>query len=92
MIRERREPRDVLVLAQIVDLVRSGAGTTRPELEAVTGLGRTVVNDRVREGIELGVLAEVEAAPSGRAGKRFGPWSGVPARTRGSSAGSSVPK
>ena len=58
--------RDVLVLAQIVDLVRSGAGTTRPELEAVTGLGRTVVNDRVREGIDLGVLAEVEAAPSGQ--------------------------
>src|SRR3954470_9109835 len=58
--------RDVLVLAQIVDLVRSGAGTTRPELEAVTGLGRTIVNDRVREGIDLGVLAEVEAAPSGQ--------------------------
>jgi predicted NBD/HSP70 family sugar kinase len=58
--------RDVLVLAQIVDLVRSGAGITRPELEAVTGLGRTVVNDRVREGVDLGVLAEVEAAPSGR--------------------------
>src|SRR4051794_12043291 len=58
--------RDVLVLAQIVDLVRSGAGTTRPELEGVTGLGRTIVNDRVREGIDLGVLAEVEAAPSGQ--------------------------
>ena len=58
--------RDVLVLAQIVDLVRSGAGTTRPELEGVTGLGRTIVNDRVREGIALGVLAEVEAAPSGQ--------------------------
>src|SRR3954449_7869959 len=57
--------RDVLVLTQIVDLVRSGAGTTRPELEAVTGLGRTIVNDRVREGVDLGVLAEVEAAPSG---------------------------
>src|SRR3954467_7833705 len=58
--------RDVLVLTQIVDLVRSGAATTRPELEAVTGLGRTVVNDRVREGVDLGVLAEVEAAPSGQ--------------------------
>jgi predicted NBD/HSP70 family sugar kinase len=58
--------RDVLVLVQIVDLVRSGAGTTRPELEAVTGLGRTIVNDRVGEGIALGVLAEVEAAPSGQ--------------------------
>jgi predicted NBD/HSP70 family sugar kinase len=58
--------RDILVLAQIVDLVRSGTGSTRPELEAVTGLGRTIVNDRVREGIDLGVLAEVEAAPSGQ--------------------------
>src|SRR3954451_3781897 len=58
--------RDVLVLAQIVDLVRSGAGITRPELEAVTGLGRTVVNDRVREGVELGVLAERAAAASAR--------------------------
>jgi predicted NBD/HSP70 family sugar kinase len=58
--------RDILVLAQIVDLVRAGTATTRPELEAITGLGRTVVNDRVREGVELGVLAEVEAAPSGQ--------------------------
>lgn len=58
--------RDILVLAQIVDLVRAGAATTRPDLEAITGLGRTVVNDRVREGVELGVLAEVEAAPSGQ--------------------------
>jgi len=58
--------RDILVLAQIVDLVRAGTATTRPELEAITGLGRTVVNDRVREGVDLGVLAEVEAAPSGQ--------------------------
>src|SRR3954447_21957647 len=58
--------RDVLVLTQIVDVVRSGGATMRPELEAVTGLGRTVVNDRVREGVDLGVLAEVEAAPSGQ--------------------------
>jgi predicted NBD/HSP70 family sugar kinase len=58
--------RDILVLAQIVDLVRGGSATTRPELEAITALGRTVVNDRVREGVELGVLAEVEAAPSGQ--------------------------
>jgi predicted NBD/HSP70 family sugar kinase len=58
--------RDILVLARIVDLVRAGTATTRPDLEAITGLGRTVVNDRVREGVELGVLAEVEAAPSGQ--------------------------
>lgn len=58
--------RDILVLAQIVDLVRAGTATTRPELETVTGLGRTIVNDRVREGMELGVLGETEAAPSGQ--------------------------
>lgn len=58
--------RDILVLAQIVDLVRAGSAVTRPELEAATGLGRTIVNDRVREGVELGVLAEVDAAPSGQ--------------------------
>ncbi|GAA0248543.1 ROK family protein [Cryptosporangium japonicum] len=61
--------RDILVLAQIVDLVRAGTATTRPELETATGLGRTVVNDRVREGLELGVLAEIEAAPSGQRGR-----------------------
>jgi predicted NBD/HSP70 family sugar kinase len=59
------DARDVLVLAQIVDVVRSGAAVTRPELESVTGLGRAVVSDRVRDGIELGVLTEVEAAPQG---------------------------
>ncbi|GLY81992.1 ROK family protein [Actinoallomurus iriomotensis] len=58
--------RDILVLAQIVDMVRAGAATTRPELEALTGLGRTVVNERLREGVELGVLAEVDAVPSGQ--------------------------
>ncbi len=57
--------RDVLVLTQIVDLVRAGGASTRPEIEAATGLGRTIVNQRVREGLELGVLAEEEAAPSG---------------------------
>jgi predicted NBD/HSP70 family sugar kinase len=57
--------RDVLVLAQIVDLVRGGSATSRPELEAMTGLGRAVVNERVREGLELGVLAEVEPVPTG---------------------------
>jgi predicted NBD/HSP70 family sugar kinase len=61
--------RDVLVLTQIVDLVRAGAAVTRPELEAVTGLGRAVVNDRLREGVELGLLAELDASPSGSRGR-----------------------
>ncbi|MGY1686567.1 ROK family protein [Geodermatophilus sp. SYSU D00867] len=61
--------RDVLVLAQIVDLVRTGVAVTRPELEAVTGLGRTVVNDRLREGVDLGVLAEVDPLATGSRGR-----------------------
>ncbi|WP_433306101.1 ROK family protein [Actinoplanes sp. CA-030573] len=56
--------RDILVLAQIVELVRSGSAITRPDLENVTGLGRAVVNDRIREGLELGVLHELTATPS----------------------------
>ncbi len=50
--------RDILLLAQIVDLVRTGAAITRPDLEQVTGLGRTVVNERIREGVDLGILEE----------------------------------
>jgi predicted NBD/HSP70 family sugar kinase len=61
--------RDVLVLAQIVDLVRARAAVTRPELEAATGLGRTAVNERLREGVDLGVLSEVDALPSGQRGR-----------------------
>jgi len=55
---------DVLVLAQLVDLVRTGRATTRPELEAVTGLGRKVVTERLRDALSLGVLVEGELAPS----------------------------
>ena len=57
--------RDILALAQIVDLVRAGLASTRPELEAATGLGRAVVNERLREGVALGVLAELDPAPRG---------------------------
>ncbi|WP_433364580.1 ROK family protein [Actinoplanes sp. CA-142083] len=56
--------RDILVLAQIIEIVRAETAMTRPDLESVTGLGRTVINDRIREGLELGVLKELEAAPS----------------------------
>jgi len=56
--------RDVLVLAHILELVRSGDASTRAQLEAATGLGRTVVNDRLQEGLDLGLLADGEQAPS----------------------------
>ena len=58
--------RDILLLAQIVDLVRTGVANTRPELEQATGLGRTVVNERLREGMGLGILEEGGIAPAER--------------------------
>src|SRR3954454_15778176 len=58
--------RDILLLAQIVDLVRTGVANTRPELEQATGLGRTVVNERLREGMDLGVLEEGGTAQAER--------------------------
>ncbi len=62
--------RDILVLAQIVDLVRSTEGATRSWIEAETGLGRAVVNDRLAEGISLGVLEELDPVPEpGRRGR-----------------------
>lgn len=64
-MQSRPSARDVLALAQIVGLVQAGTAVTRSALEAATGLGRAVVSDRLREGMELGVLAEVEAAPTG---------------------------
>lgn len=62
--------RDILVLSQIVDLVRETDGATRSWIEAETGLGRAVVNDRLAEGIELGILEELEpVAEKGRRGR-----------------------
>lgn len=58
--------RDILLLAQIVDLVRTRVANTRPELEQATGLGRTVVNERLREGMDLGILEEGGTAPAER--------------------------
>jgi predicted NBD/HSP70 family sugar kinase len=52
------------VLTQIVDLVRRDDANSRPQLEALTGLGRAVVNERLADGIELGVLEELEAMPT----------------------------
>ncbi len=62
--------RDILVLAQIVDLVREAEGATRSWIEAETGLGRAVVNDRLAEGIDLGIIEELEpVAEKGRRGR-----------------------
>jgi predicted NBD/HSP70 family sugar kinase len=58
--------RDILLLAQIVDLIRTGVANTRPDLEQATGLGRTVVNERLREGMDLGILEEGGTAQAER--------------------------
>lgn len=58
--------RDILLLAQIVDLVRTGVANTRPDLEQATNLGRTVVNERLREGMDLGILEEGGTAQAER--------------------------
>ncbi|MDF2555686.1 MAG: xylR3, partial [Microbacterium sp.] len=51
-------------LLRIVNLVRTGEATTRPEIGRLTGLGRGVVTQRVDHAIELGFLADGEYAPS----------------------------
>jgi glucokinase-like ROK family protein len=51
-------------LVQVLDLVRFGAATTRPELIRQSGLGRTVVVQRVSQLLELGLLSEGKNAPS----------------------------
>lgn len=60
-------------LSAVVDLIRTGAGRTRPELEHLTGLGRKLVAQRVAELIDAGLVAEDSLGPStgGRAPRRL---------------------
>ncbi|MFJ9180630.1 ROK family protein [Streptomyces sp. NPDC102360] len=51
-------------LSAVVDLVRSGRARTRPELGAVSMLGRTVISQRVDQAIDLGLLEDAETGPS----------------------------
>lgn len=55
---------EVTSLLRIVNLVRTGEATTRPEIGRVTGLGRGVVTQRVDQAIEMGFLADGEYGPS----------------------------
>jgi predicted NBD/HSP70 family sugar kinase len=67
-------------LAAVLNLVRSGRAHTRQDLERVSGLGRTVVADRVATLLDLGLLSEEGLGPStgGRAPRqvRFNPEAG----------------
>lgn len=53
---------DALVAA--LDLIRAGAAQTRPELVRQTGLGRTVVTQRVQHLLDVGVVEEAGLGPS----------------------------
>ncbi|MDQ1485737.1 MAG: hypothetical protein QOJ62_1430 [Actinomycetota bacterium] len=66
-----REQLDSLVA--VLSLIRSGVASTRPELGRVTGLGRTVVTQRVEELIRQGLIEEGQLGPSsgGRAPRQL---------------------
>lgn len=51
-------------LLRIVNMVRTGEASTRPEIGRVTGLGRGVVTQRVDHAIEMGYLADGDFGPS----------------------------
>lgn len=51
-------------LLRIVNMVRTGDASTRPEIGRVTGLGRGVVTQRVDQAIEMGYLEDSEFGPS----------------------------
>jgi glucokinase-like ROK family protein len=51
-------------LVTVLDLVRAGAVRTRPELSRRTGLGRTVITQRVAQLIESGLVEDGDFGPS----------------------------
>jgi predicted NBD/HSP70 family sugar kinase len=51
-------------LITVLDLVRTGAASTRQEIEAQAGLGRAVVTDRVATLIAMGLVEEGDLGPS----------------------------
>ncbi len=51
-------------LVTVLDLVRSGAAITRPELSRQSGLGRTVVTQRVEQLLQHGLIEEAGLASS----------------------------
>lgn len=55
---------EVTSLLRIVNMVRTGDATTRPDIGRVTGLGRGVVAQRVDQAIEMGFLGDGEYGPS----------------------------
>ncbi|KAA5837985.1 ROK family protein [Saccharopolyspora hirsuta] len=66
-------PEDFRHLVTVLDLVRSGRATTRPELTRRSGLGRTVINQRVAQLARHGLVEEGDLAQStgGRAARQL---------------------
>lgn len=64
---------EVTSFLRIVNMVRTGEASTRPEIGRVTGLGRGVITQRVDQAIELGYLEDGAFGPSsgGRAPRRL---------------------
>lgn len=62
---------EVTSLLRIVNMVRTGEASTRPEIGRITGLGRGVVTQRIDQAIDMGFLADSDLAPStgGRAAR-----------------------
>ena len=55
---------EVTSLLRIVNMVRTGEASTRPEIGRLTGLGRGVVTQRVDQAISMGFLEDGEFGPS----------------------------
>jgi glucokinase-like ROK family protein len=52
-------------LVRVLDLIRSDAARTRPQIGRVSGFGRTVVTERVRELLQSGLVVEGPGASTG---------------------------
>jgi predicted NBD/HSP70 family sugar kinase len=65
---------EVTSLLRIVNMVRTGEASTRPEIGKLTGLGRGVVTQRVEAAIDMGFLEDGAFGPSsgGRAPRTLG--------------------
>jgi predicted NBD/HSP70 family sugar kinase len=55
---------EVTSFLRVVNMVRTGEASTRPEIGRVTGLGRGVVSQRVDLAIEMGLLEDADLGPS----------------------------
>lgn len=60
-------------LATVLDLIRSGKARSKPELQRATGLGRTIVVERVAQLLASGLVREGElgASTGGRAAREL---------------------